>query len=162
MSSQSQAETGRIWLGAAVLAAISGALLTSGCGMRDEASEASAAAVGAQVREARAGGDRSDQLADLEARVDEAQRGAKQEIEQARKQSEDYPVAAREQLTIAIERTESAREDVSDRLDELKRANDAGWDVSRRRVIEALEELADARREVVAAFAGGEHNLSDG
>jgi hypothetical protein len=164
MSNQSQLRTGRIWLAAGVLAAVSGALLTSGCRARDEVDVASASEVRAEARAAGAtsGDYMKQQLTDLQSRAAEAQRGAKEEIDQAQAKAEDFPVAAREKLTVAIERTESAREDVRARLDELEHAGNAGWDASRQRVVDALEELAEARHDVVAAFAGGDPTLSDG
>jgi hypothetical protein len=50
---------------------------------------------------------------------------------------------------------------VGERLGELERADKPEWD-ARQRVIDALQELANARHDVVAAFAGGEPALPQG
>jgi DNA anti-recombination protein RmuC len=148
--------TGNYWLAGAVLAAITGGLLTLGCEQRDETPDVSAAAVREEAREAgEAAGDyMKKELADLERSVATAEREAKQEIEQARAKAEDLPEETRQKLDAAIDRTESARDNVSDRLDELKDAGRAGWDTTRQRVSDALEELGEARREVAAALRG--------
>jgi DNA anti-recombination protein RmuC len=148
--------TGNYWLAGAVLAAITGGLLTLGCERRDETPDVSAAAVREEAREAgEAAGDyMKKELADLERSVATAEREAKQEIEQARAKAEDLPEETRQKLDAAIDRTESARDNVSDRLDELKDAGRAGWDTTRQRVSDALEELGEARREVAAALRG--------
>jgi DNA anti-recombination protein RmuC len=131
-------------------------LLTLGCERRDETPDVSAAAVREEAREAgEAAGDyMKKELADLERSVATAEREAKQEIEQARAKAEDLPEETRQKLDAAIDRTESARDNVSDRLDELKDASEAGWDTTRQRVSDALEELGEARREVAAALRG--------
>jgi hypothetical protein len=72
------------------------------------------------------------------------------------------PVASRDRLTEAIERTVEARDAASNRLDELKSSGGTHWQARRARVVEALDELEDARHDVVAALAGGEPSLSDG
>jgi hypothetical protein len=124
----------------------------------------SAAAEGVRVRELHSVSIDvpNQQLEDIESKAAQARRGAKQEIEQARTQSQDFPVAAHEKLMVAIERAGRARDQVRDRLNELERANEADWDASRQRVVDALAELAGARRDVVAAFAGGEPALYQG
>jgi hypothetical protein len=50
---------------------------------------------------------------------------------------------------------------VGERLNELQRANKPDWE-ARQRVIDALQELANARHDVVAVFAGGEPALPQG
>jgi hypothetical protein len=147
---------GHFWFAAGALALFCGGLLTLGCERRDATTDVSAAAVREDARVARA--TESDymkqQIASLESEVAQAQRDAQKELEQARAKSDAIPVAAREKLSAAIERTEGARANVGERLDELKSASESGWDSSRKRVVEALEELNEARRDVVAAFAG--------
>ncbi len=144
------------WIVAGTLAVMTGALLALGCERRDETPDVSAAQVREEAREA--GEATSDymkkQLADLERTVAAAEREAKQEIEQAREKAGSLPEETRQQLDAAIDRTESARDNVSDRLDELKDAGNAGWDATRQRVSDALEELGEARREVAAALRG--------
>lgn len=148
--------TGNYWLAGAVLAAITGGLLALGCERRDDTPDVSAADVREEAREA--GEAASDymkqQLADLERSVATAEREAKQEIEQAREKAEDLPEETRQQLEVAIDRTERARDNASDRLDDLKDAGSAGWDATRQRVSDALDELAEARHEVAAALRG--------
>ena len=155
--------SGHLWVAAGVLALLSGGLLTLGCDRRDATPDVSAAAVREEAREARATETdyMEQQVASLESKAATAQREAQQEIEQARAKSEQFPVAAREKLDLAIERTEGAREDVSERIGELKRASDAGWDLSRQRVVDALENLSEARHDVMAAFAGGDPARTD-
>jgi len=144
------------WIVAGTLAVMTGALLALGCERRDETPDVSAAQVREEAREA--GDAASDymkkQLADLERSVAAAEREAKQEIEQAREKAASLPEETRHELAAAIDRTESARDNVSDRLDELKDAGNAGWDATRQRVSDALEELGEARREVAAALRG--------
>jgi DNA anti-recombination protein RmuC len=144
------------WIIAGLLAAITGALLTLGCERRDETPDVSAADVRREAGEA--GEAASDymkkQLADLEQNVATAEREATQEIEQARERAGELPEETRQHLDAAIDRTERARDDVSDRLDELKDAGHAGWDATRQRVSDALEELAEARHEVASALKG--------
>jgi DNA anti-recombination protein RmuC len=148
--------TGNYWLAGAVLAVITGGLLTLGCERRDETPDVSAADVREEAREAgEAAGDyMKKELADLERSAATAEREAKQELEQARAKAEDLPEETRQQLDAAIDRTESARDNVSDRLDELKEASKDGWDTTRQRVSDALQELGEARREVAAALKG--------
>jgi hypothetical protein len=148
----------RHWiLAAGALAVLAGALLTIGCERRDETPDVSAADVREEAREAgqAAGEYMKRQLADLERSVATADREAKQDIERAREQAEELPEETRRGIDAAIDRTERARDDVSDRLDELKDATHAGWDTTRQRVTDALEELAEARREVAAALQDG-------
>ena len=137
-----------------------GAATASGM-QRDDPIEAPVAAAGEQARGLHiASSDvRNQQLDDIESTAAKARSGARLEIEQAREQSKDFPVAAREKLTFAIERAERARAEVDERLNELKRADKPDWDASRQRLIDALQELANARHDVVAAFAGGEPAL---
>src|SRR5262245_19295623 len=145
---------GTCWIAAAALAAVAGGLLTLACERHDETPDVSAANVREEAREAgaAAGDYMQKQLADLERSAATAQRETVQEIEQARAQ--ELPEEAREQLDAAINRTETARDAVSDRLDELKDAGQAGWDTTRQRVSDALEELAEARSEIAAALRG--------
>jgi acyl-CoA reductase-like NAD-dependent aldehyde dehydrogenase len=144
---------GPFWAAVAVLFGVTGALLAPGCGDADvSAGEVTAAANPAIERE----------VSDLQQQVAEADRGAQREIEQARANSEKMPVAARDRLTDAIERTEEARAEAGDRLEELKNSGGTHWQARRSRVVEALDELEQARHDVVAAFSGGEPSLSDG
>jgi len=143
----------QFWIAASMLTGLAGALLALGCEARDvSAGELRAASDVAVER----------QVADLEKQVADADRGARREIEQARANSQKMPVASRELLAKAIERTEQARGEASDRLEELKDSGGSHWDARRSRVVEALDELEDARHDVVAALAGGEPALSDG
>jgi DNA anti-recombination protein RmuC len=144
---------GPFWIAAVLLAGMAGGLLALGCEARD---------VSANEAQVRDGVAIEREVADLEKQLVDADRGARREIEQARKSSQKMPVASREALADAIERTEDARDEASDRLAELKKAGAAHWDQRRARVVEALEELADARHDVVASLAGGEPSLSDG
>ena len=147
-------DRGRLfWLAALVLFGVAGALLAPGCDAADvRAGEVSAAASPAIARD----------VSDLEQQVAEADRGAQREIEQARANSEQMPVASRERLAEAIERTEEARDEAGDRLDELKHSGPTHREERRARVVEALGELEQARHDVVAALAGGEPAHSDG
>jgi flagellar motility protein MotE (MotC chaperone) len=150
-------DTGRpFWIAAAVLFGITGALLAPGCDARDvSAGEMSAAA--------RSGGATIErQVAELEKQVTDSDRGAQREIEQARANSEKLPVASRDRLTEAIERAEQARDEANDRLDELKDSGTSHYEARRARVVDALNELEQARHDVVAALSGGEPSLSDG
>jgi hypothetical protein len=61
-----------------------------------------------------------------------------------------------------IERTEEARGEASERLDELKYSGTSHREARRARVVEALNELDDARHNVVTALSPGEPSLSDG
>ena len=144
---------GPFWLAAVVLFGVTGALLAPGCSDADvSAGELSAAANPSIERE----------VSDLQQQVAEADRGAQREIEQARANSENMPVAARDRLSEAIERTEEARDEAGNRLEELKNSGGTHWQARRSRVVEALDELEDARHDVVATFVGGEPSLSDG
>ena len=147
---------GTCWIAAAALAAVAGGLLTLACERHDETPDVSAANVREEAREAgaAAGDYMQKQLADLERSAATAERETVQEIEQARAKAQELPEEAREQLDAAINRTETARDAVSDRLDELKDAGQAGWDTTRQRVSDALEELAEARSEIAAALRG--------
>jgi len=139
-----------------------GAATASGT-QTDDPVETPVAATGEQARRLHiASSDVSNrQLDGIESTAAKARRGARLEIEQAREQSKDFPVAAREKLTSAIERSERARAEVGERLNELQRANKPDWE-ARQRVIDALQELANARHDVVAVFAGGEPALPQG
>jgi hypothetical protein len=141
------------WLAIALLGGIAGALLAVGCDARDVSADEVSATGGAAIER---------EVADLEKQVVDADRGAQREIEQARANSQQMPVASRERLTEAIERTEDARDEASDRLDQLKYSGTARWEARRASVVEALGELEEARHDVVAALAGGEPSLSDG
>jgi DNA anti-recombination protein RmuC len=146
---------GTCWIVAGTLAAIAGGLLTLACERRDELPQV-AANVPEQARGAggAAGDYMKTQLADLERNAAAAQSEAKQEIEQARAKAQELPEETREQLDAAIHRAETARDAVSDRLDELKDATEAGWDTTRQRVSDALQELAEARSEIAMALRG--------
>jgi hypothetical protein len=141
------------WIAVALLSGIAGALLALGCDARDVSADEMSAAGGAAIER---------QVADLEKQVADSDRGAQREIEQARVDSQKMPVASRERLSEAIERTEEARDEASDRLDELKNSGGTHWQARRARVVEALDQLEEARHDVVAALAGGEPALSDG
>jgi hypothetical protein len=146
----------RIWVLGLALSAMTGALLATGCEARGDAGDLGAGAyTKKQHAEPLRGGD-------LGKAVAEADRGAQREIEQAQKNSALLPVEARERLAAAIDRAEDARDEANHRLDELNRAGAARGDDQRERVIEALDELSAARREVVSALAGGQPSLSDG
>jgi len=142
----------QVWIGATVLAIGTGALLATACDARDM-SVGATAAENAEIQ---------GEVADLDQQVAAADRAAQREIDQARASSEDMPVALRERLAAAIERTEDARGEASARLDELKESGGSHWAARRARVVEALGDLEEARHEVVAALAGGEPSLSDG
>jgi predicted nucleic acid-binding Zn-ribbon protein len=141
------------WIAVACLTGLAGALLASGCGERNVAVDEMSTAGGAAIER---------EVADLEQQVAASDRGAQREIEQARANSEKMPVALRENLTEAIERTEQARDEANDRLAELKNSGTRHWEARRARVVEALDDLEDARHDVIAAFSGGEPSLSDG
>jgi len=140
------------WIATALLSGIAGALLALGCEAREVAANEPRLEVVAIEH----------QVTDLEQQLAAADRGAKREIEQARANSKKMPVASREKLADAIDRTEDARDQASDRLDELKHSGAAHFEARRARVVDALNELAEARHDVVAALAGGQPSLSDG
>ena len=72
------------------------------------------------------------QLAELEDRFTAVERDTAREMDEARERAKDVPEATREQLNAAIEHIETARQ----------------------RAVDALDELSEARREVVAALNG--------
>jgi chemotaxis regulatin CheY-phosphate phosphatase CheZ len=145
-----------IWITAAALSAMAGGLLTLACERRDETPDVSANNTREEAREAVdvASDTMRKQVADLERSFATAEREAKQEVEQARNKAQDLSADARERLDAAIERTETARDNASDRIDELKEATHESWDNTRQRVADALEELSEARHEVAAALRG--------
>ena len=107
------------WVAVAVLTGLAGALLALGCDARNVSSdEVSASGSAASERE----------MADLEKQIVASDRGAEREIAQARANSEKMPVASRDRLAEAIERTEEARDEASDRLDELKQSGTRHWE----------------------------------
>ena len=81
--------------------------------------------------------------------VDEAQR----ETNEARRELADLPQAARDRLAGAIDRVERAGEALGDELEALERTGEQSWETTQQRVSDALDELAEARREVMAALA---------
>jgi acetyl-CoA carboxylase carboxyltransferase component len=148
--------TRNYWILVGVLAAIAGGLLALGCERRDDARDVATADVRRETLDAgaAAGESMKKELADLEKSAEAAERDAKREIDRARDEAEKLPDETRRQLDAAIDRTERARNDVSDRLDELKDAGETAWQSARQRMSDALEELARARREVAAALRG--------
>ena len=154
-----------IWIGATMLAIGTGALLATACDARETSVGAGETSVGAAIAAGTAENQTPEiqsELADLDQQFTAADRAAKREIEQANANSENMPVALRERLAAAIERTQDARGEASERLEELKNSGGSHWASRRARVVEALGELEEARHEVVAALAGGEPSLSDG
>lgn len=143
-------------LGGLALAVAAGAILSQGCERSSETPPVSAADVREEAREAGATASAymQQELANLEARVESATRDAENEIAKAREQAAELPEEARSGLSAAIERTERARDHVGREFAELKRAGDSAWDTTRQRVTDALDELAEARREVTAALSG--------
>jgi len=144
------------WISAGVLAAVTGALLTIGCERRDDTPDVSAADVREETREAGATARdyTKQQLAELEDRFTAVERDTAREMDEARERAKDVPEATREQLNAAIEHIETARDNARARLDDLKEAGEAGWETARQRAVDALDELSEARREVVAALKG--------
>ena len=149
-----------IWIFGLVLSGITGALLATGCEAQGDVRDLAAVPYREAAREER-DSDRVE-VADLGKAVAEADHSAGREIEQARKNANKMPVAARERLDAAIERVESARDEANDRLDDLKGSGNVGNDTMRQRVIDALDQLNAARHDVVAALAGGQPSLSEG
>src|SRR5262245_10568577 len=89
------------WISAAVLAAVTGALLTLGCERgNDDTPDVSAADVREETREAgaAAGDYMKQQLAELEDRFAAAERDTAREMDQARERAKELPEATREQL----------------------------------------------------------------
>jgi hypothetical protein len=142
-----------LWIAVALLGGIAGALLAVGCNARDVSADEVSAAGGSAIER---------EVADLEKQVADSDRGAQREIDQARANSAKMPVASRERLADAIERTEEARDQASERLEEFEHSGAALRETHRALVVEALNDLAEARHDVVAALAGGEPSLSDG
>jgi DNA anti-recombination protein RmuC len=144
-----------LWLFATLLAAVTGGMLALGCERRDEPTDVAAAPIREEARDSRIDTDyMKRQLAELERSGDAAQRDAKRDIDQARDKVQELPEETRQELSEAIARAESARDNLSDRLDELKEATDERWEDTRQRFSDALSELAEARREVAAAMRG--------
>jgi chemotaxis regulatin CheY-phosphate phosphatase CheZ len=124
-----------------------------GCERRDEPSNVAAAPIPGDAH-TRVTADVKQQLAQIEVSVRTAQQEAKRDIDEARERLSALPEETRQGLSAAIDRTERARDDLSDRLDELKEATDERWDATRQRVSDAVSELAEARSEVAAALRG--------
>jgi hypothetical protein len=145
-----------IWMCTGLLAGISGGFAL-GCERREEPRDVAAAPAvpgSATDTSAPASEAMKRQLAELRRSADTAQRDAQREIEQAREKVAAMPDEARQGLDTAIDRAERARDDLSDRIDELEEAGEARWEATRQRVSDAIDELAEARREVAAALSG--------
>ncbi|HKA13845.1 MAG TPA: hypothetical protein VKH41_02405 [Myxococcota bacterium] len=144
------------WMCAGILAAATGALLAFGCERRADTPDVSASGVREQARAtgAAAADTMKRQVADLEAKLASAERDTAREMDDARQKADELPEEAREQLNSAMARTETARDNARERLNDLKEAGAESWDTTRQRVDDAFQELADARREVVAALQG--------
>jgi DNA anti-recombination protein RmuC len=146
-----------IWICTGLLAGVAGGLMTLGCERRDEPREV-AAAPPAAPGPADTGVAASDamkrQIAELQRTAATAQNDAQREIDQARDKLAALPEEARQELNTAIDRAERARDDLSDRVDEIEESGDARWEATRQRVSDAIDELAEARREVAAALRG--------
>lgn len=142
------------------IGAIGGALaLSLGCGGDSEQPrDVSATAVKEDAREAveTAADYAATQRRELAERAQRTVDDVERELSEARRELAELPAESREQLERAIDRAERARETLGNEIDELQRSSANGWQTLQKRVSSALDEMAEARREITAALAGNE------
>lgn len=125
-------------------------------GETDESQSTTAAEVEQETREAMetAGDYAATQRAELASKALQARRDLDAAIQDASQRLSEVPDQAKAELETAIEDAKQARDSLGEQIDGLKQQGSARWETTRERLMSALDEVEEARREIGSALRG--------